>query len=141
MFNSKTNCLSFFGSMAAANVVWIDYTQPGPIDNSVLSQQAKHRSKAIWNGRVKHNSKYLLVHMHLIHTMYTYLLSYINPWFYYVQDPGSITCRSRSSEFSKQPPVVDDRVRNIINTVGLEGLLWVPDREIGNGLITALVER
>ena len=86
----------------------IDYTQLGPIDNSVLSQQAKHRSEAIWNGRVKHNTKYLLLHMHLIHTMYTYLLSYINPWFCYVQDPGSITCRSRSSEFSKQPPMVDD---------------------------------
>ena len=67
--------------MAAANVGQIDYTQPRPIDNSVLSQQAKHWSKTIWNGRVKHNTKYLLVHMHLIHTMYTYLLSYINPWF------------------------------------------------------------
>ncbi|XP_030964384.1 serine/threonine-protein phosphatase 7 long form homolog [Quercus lobata] len=85
----------------------IDYTQPGPIDDSVLTQQATHRSEAIWNGR----------------------------------DPGSITCRSRSSEFSKQPPMVDNRVRNIITTVGLEGLLWVPGREIDNGLITALVER
>ena len=127
--------------MAAANVGRIDYTQPGPIDNSVLSQQAKHRSEAIWNGRVKHNTKYLLMHMHLIHTMYTYLLSYIKYALFYVQDPRSITCRSRSSEFSKQPPMVDDRVRNIINTVGLEGLLWVPGREIDNGLITALVER
>uniref|UniRef100_A0A7N2RB12 CRAL-TRIO domain-containing protein n=1 Tax=Quercus lobata TaxID=97700 RepID=A0A7N2RB12_QUELO len=61
--------------MAAANAGRIDYTQPGPIDNLVLSQQAKHRSEAIWNGR----------------------------------DPGSITCRSHSSEFSKQPPMVDDR--------------------------------
>uniref|UniRef100_A0A7N2RFD4 Aminotransferase-like plant mobile domain-containing protein n=1 Tax=Quercus lobata TaxID=97700 RepID=A0A7N2RFD4_QUELO len=93
--------------MAAANAGRIDYTQPGPIDDSVLTQQATHRSEAIWNGR----------------------------------DPGSITCRSRSSEFSKQPPMVDDRVRNIITTVGLEGLLWVPGREIDNGLITALVER
>ena len=70
--------------MAATNAGRIDYTQPGPIDNSVLSQQAKHRSEAIWNGWVKHNSKYLLVHMHLIHTMYMHLLSYINPWFCYV---------------------------------------------------------
>uniref|UniRef100_A0A7N2N3Z4 Aminotransferase-like plant mobile domain-containing protein n=1 Tax=Quercus lobata TaxID=97700 RepID=A0A7N2N3Z4_QUELO len=93
--------------MAAANARRIDYTQPGPIDDSVLTQQATHRSEAIWNGR----------------------------------DPGSITCRSRSSEFSKQPPMVDNRVRNIITTVGLEGLLWVPGREIDNGLITALVER
>ena len=37
--------------------------------------------------------------------------------------------------------MVDDRVRNIITTVGLERLLWVPGREIDNGLITALVER
>ena len=81
------------------------------------------------------------MHMHLIHTMYTYLLLYINPWFCSVQDPGSITCCSCSSEFSKQPPMVDDRVKNIINTIGLEGLLWVPGREIDNGLIMALVER
>ncbi|KAM4108193.1 hypothetical protein ACB094_03G026700 [Castanea mollissima] len=51
--------------MAATNAGRIDYTQPGPIDTSVLSQQLKHRSEAIWNG----------------------------------QDPGSITCRSCSSEF------------------------------------------
>ena len=81
------------------------------------------------------------MYTHLTHTMYTYLLSYIKYALFYVQDPRSITCRSRSSEFSKQPPMVDDRVRNIINTVGLEGLLWVPGREIDNGLITALVER
>ncbi|KAM4108194.1 hypothetical protein ACB094_03G026700 [Castanea mollissima] len=52
-------------NMAATNAGRIDYTQPGPIDTSVLSQQLKHRSEAIWNG----------------------------------QDPGSITCRSCSSEF------------------------------------------
>ena len=45
--------------MAAANAGWIDYTQPRPIDDSVLSEQAKHRSEAIWNGWVKHNTKYL----------------------------------------------------------------------------------
>ena len=45
--------------MATTNAGRIDYTQPGSIDNSVLSQQAKHRSEAIWNGRVKHNTKYL----------------------------------------------------------------------------------
>ncbi|XP_075633622.1 serine/threonine-protein phosphatase 7 long form homolog [Castanea sativa] len=37
--------------------------------------------------------------------------------------------------------MVDDRVRNIIKAVGLEGLIWVPSREIDHGLITALVER
>ncbi|XP_075663023.1 serine/threonine-protein phosphatase 7 long form homolog [Castanea sativa] len=94
-------------SMAAANAGRIDYTEPGPIDRSVLSKQLKHRSEAIWNG----------------------------------QDPGSVTCRSRSSEFSNREPMVDDRVRNIIKAVGLEGLLWVPGREIDHGLITALVER
>ena len=66
-----------------------------------------------------------------------YLLSYINPWFCSVQDPGSIICHSRSSKFSKQPPMVDDRVRNIINAVGLEGLLWVPGRK-NNGLSGAM---
>ena len=45
--------------MAAANAEQIDYTQPGPIDDSVLTQQVTHRSEAIWNGRVKHNTKYL----------------------------------------------------------------------------------
>ncbi|XP_075636957.1 serine/threonine-protein phosphatase 7 long form homolog [Castanea sativa] len=37
--------------------------------------------------------------------------------------------------------MVDDRVGNIIKAVGLEGLLWIPGREIDHGLITALVER
>ena len=37
--------------------------------------------------------------------------------------------------------MVDDRVVNIIKALGLEGLLWVPGREIDHGLITALVER
>nr|POF08314.1 hypothetical protein CFP56_55090 [Quercus suber] len=36
-------------SMAAANVGWINYAEPGPIDTSVLTQQANHRSEAIWN--------------------------------------------------------------------------------------------
>ena len=37
--------------------------------------------------------------------------------------------------------MVDDRVINIIKALGLEGLLWVPGREINHGLIMALVER
>ena len=41
-------------------------------------------------------------------------LSYINPWFYFVQDPESLTYRSRSEEFSNQEPMVDDRVVDII---------------------------
>ena len=62
--------------------------------------------------------------MHLIHTMYTHLLLYINPWFCSMQDPGFVTYRSRSSEFSNREPMVDDRVVNIIKALGLEGLLW-----------------
>ena len=68
-------------------------------------------------------------------------LSYIKPWFCFVQDLGTFTCRSRSLEFSNREPVVDDRVVNIIKALGLEGLLWVLGREIDHGLITALVER
>nr|XP_023871644.1 serine/threonine-protein phosphatase 7 long form homolog [Quercus suber] len=56
-------------------------------------------------------------------------------------DPGTFTCRSRSSEFSNREPMVDDQVINIIKALGLEGLLWIPSREIDHGLITALVER
>ena len=37
--------------------------------------------------------------------------------------------------------MVDDRIVHIIRTLGLEGLLWIPGREIDHGLITALVER
>ena len=37
--------------------------------------------------------------------------------------------------------MVDDRVIKIIKALGLEGLLWVPGREIDHGLITALVEQ
>ncbi|KAF3963184.1 hypothetical protein CMV_012405 [Castanea mollissima] len=36
-------------SMAAANAGQIDHAQPGPIDQSVLTLQANHRSEAIWN--------------------------------------------------------------------------------------------
>nr|POE86739.1 serine/threonine-protein phosphatase 7 long form like [Quercus suber] len=53
------------------------------------------------------------------------------------QDPGTLTCRSRSSEFSNREPMVDDRVVNIMKAFGLEGLLWIPGREIDHGLITA----
>ena len=43
--------------MAATNAGQIDHTQPGPIDTSVLKLQPTHRSEAIWNGQVKHNTK------------------------------------------------------------------------------------
>ncbi|XP_065617272.1 G-type lectin S-receptor-like serine/threonine-protein kinase RKS1 [Quercus suber] len=88
--------------MAAANAGRINHAEPSPIDNSVLSQQANHRSEAIWNR--------------------------------------TLTCRSRSKEFSNREPMVDDRVVNIIKALGLEGILWLPGREIDHGLITALME-
>ena len=81
------------------------------------------------------------MYMHLIHIMYTHLLSYINPWFCFVQDLGSLICRSRSEEFSNRDPMVDNRVIDIIKALGLKGLLKTPSREIDHGLITALVER
>ena len=70
-----------------------------------------------------------------------HLLSYVNPWLCFVQDPGSLTCRTRSEEFSNRERMVDDRVVDIIKALGLEGLLKTPGREIDHGLITALVER
>ena len=73
--------------------------------------------------------------------MYMHLLSYVNPWFRFVQDLGSLTCRSRTEEFSNREPMVDDRVVDIIKALGLEGLLRQSGREIDHGLITALVER
>ena len=45
--------------MAAANAGQIDRAQPGPIDELVSTLQANHRSEAIWNGQVKHSTKYL----------------------------------------------------------------------------------
>ena len=81
------------------------------------------------------------MYMHLIHTMYMHLLSYVNPWLCFVQDPGSLTCRTRSEEFSNRERMVDDRVVDIIKALGLEGLLRTPGREIDHGLIMALVER
>ena len=50
----------------------------------------------------------LLMVPHLIHTMYTHLLSYINPWFCFVQDSGALTYHNRNEEFSKLEPMVDD---------------------------------
>ena len=70
-----------------------------------------------------------------------HLLSYINPWFHFVQDPGSLTCHGRTEEFSNREPMVDVRVVDIIKAVDLEGLLRQPGKEIDHGLITALVER
>ena len=70
-----------------------------------------------------------------------HLLSYVNPWFCFVQDPGSLTCRSRSEEFSNREPMVDDEVVDIIKALGLEGLLRTLGREIDHGLITVLVEQ
>ena len=45
--------------MAAVNAGRINYAESRPIDTSVLTQQANHRSEAIWNGQVKHNTKSL----------------------------------------------------------------------------------
>ena len=81
------------------------------------------------------------MYTHLIHTMYMHLLSYVNPWFRFVQDPGSLTCHSRTEKFSNREPMVDDRVVDIIKALGLEGLLRTSGREIDHGLVTALVER
>ena len=68
---SCANCLSFLCSMDAANAGWIDHTQPGPIDDSVLKLQPTHRSEAIWNGQVQYSSKYLCkMYTYLIHTIY-----------------------------------------------------------------------
>ena len=58
-----------------------------------------------------------------------------------MQDPGALTCRGRTEEFSNREPMVDDRVVDIIKALGLEGLLRQPGRELDHGLITALVER
>ena len=115
----------------------------------MLTLQTEHRSEAIWNEQVKHNTKticyvlncILLMVPHLIHRMYTHIMSYINPWFCSVQDPGSLTCCSCSEEFTNLEPMVDDQVVDIIKGLGLEGLLRTPGREIDHGLIMALVER
>ena len=45
--------------MVAAYAGWINYAEPGPIDTLMLTQQANHRSNAIWNGQVKRNTKSL----------------------------------------------------------------------------------
>uniref|UniRef100_A0A7N2MST3 Aminotransferase-like plant mobile domain-containing protein n=1 Tax=Quercus lobata TaxID=97700 RepID=A0A7N2MST3_QUELO len=39
------------------------------------------------------------------------------------QDPGALTCRGRTEEFSNREPMVDDQVVDIIKALGLEGLL------------------
>ena len=79
--------------------------------------------------------------LHLIHRTYTHLLSYINPWFSFVQDSRSFTCPSHSEKFTNLEPMVDNQVVDIIKGLGLEGLLRTPGREIDHGLIMALVER
>ena len=86
--------------MAAVNAGQINYAEPGPIDTSMLTQQPNHQSEAIWNGQVKRNTKYL-TNVHACNSYNVHAAAvYINPWFCSVQDPGTFTCRSRSSEFS-----------------------------------------
>ena len=43
--------------MTATNAERIDYTQPGPIDASVLKLQPTHQLETIWNKQVKHSIK------------------------------------------------------------------------------------
>ena len=82
--------------MATANAGQIDHVEPGPINDSVLTLQAKYQSEAIWNGQVKHNTKticvvlnyILLMVPHLIHRMYTHTL-------YHILIHGFILCRIR----------------------------------------------
>ena len=77
VFIYETNCLSFLCSMAATNADKIEALRPRPIDDSVFTLQAQHRSDAVWNRQVKHNTKtscYVLssiLHMvpHFIHRM------------------------------------------------------------------------
>lgn len=45
-------------------------TNPGPIDGSVLYDQDKHVSTAVWDGQVQlANSEYFLLH-HLFHFLF-----------------------------------------------------------------------
>ena len=82
--------------MVAANAGQIEVAHPGPIDDSVLTLQPEHRSEAIWNRQVKHNTKticyvlncILLMVPHLIHRMYTHTL-------YHILIHGSVLCRIR----------------------------------------------
>ena len=63
--------------MAAANAGQIDHAQPGPINESVLTLHANHRSEAIWNGQVKHNTKDLTnVHAFNSHNVHALAVIY-----------------------------------------------------------------
>ena len=64
-----------------------------------------------------------------------------SPWFYHMQDLGALKCRGRNDKFRKRPPIVDDRVLDIVKRVGLEGLHRTSSREIDHNLITTFVER
>ena len=122
--------------MTATNAGEIEVVHIGPTGDSVLTLQSQHWSDAIWNGQVKHNTKTICYVLNCI-----LLMLYINPWFCSVQDPGSLTCRNHSEEFTNLEPMVDDCAVEIIKGLGLEGLLKTPGREIVHGLITVLVER
>ena len=59
--------------MAASNAGQIDHAQPGPIDELVLTQQVDHRSEAIWNGQVKHNTTDL-TNVHALVVIYQFMV-------------------------------------------------------------------
>nr|POE98745.1 hypothetical protein CFP56_72773 [Quercus suber] len=52
------------------------------------------------------------------------------------QDPGTLTCRSRSLEFSNREPMVDDRVVNIIKALGSTQKTWTEPVATPRGLPT-----
>ena len=63
--------------MPTANAGRINYAEPGPIDRLVLTQQPNHRSEAIWNGQVKHNTKSLTnVHTFMMYNVHNTTVIY-----------------------------------------------------------------
>ena len=124
----------------------LEIVRPSLENPSLLTQQPNHRSKDIWNVKVKH----LVLTATLIFTLsltfskfFQSCISSSNNHYIFLsilQDLGPLTCHGRSKEMANIT-MQDNRVIDIIKLVGLEGLFRAPSREIDHCLISALVER
>ncbi|KAH7845005.1 hypothetical protein Vadar_034102 [Vaccinium darrowii] len=85
--------------------------EPGPIDDSVLTRQASHRSARVWDLNVCLG----------------------------LEESVVLTCRRRELALSRV--AVDPRLLPLIEAVGFTGLMKVPFIQLDWHLITALVER
>ena len=114
----------------------LDRVQPGPDDQTQLTQQPDHRSTRFGGTLPMRYVVVLLIHVRFIIT----LCALPNTMLVHVQEvPGIIKVRRRKCVLPQGG--LDLRIMQYIDAAGLTRLFKVPDMEVDHALITALVER